>query len=59
VALDSLSDNERLAIHLYYIDTNPQQAAAAVLGLSRSGFYKLLARARGHLARLMREVEKR
>ncbi|UCD29943.1 MAG: sigma-70 family RNA polymerase sigma factor [Planctomycetota bacterium] len=57
-ALDLLSDNERLAIHLYYLDSNPQEAAAGVLGLSRSGFYKLLARARNRLAGLMREVEK-
>ncbi len=52
-ALRSLSDAERLAIHLYYLDPDPVAAAQASLGLSRSGFYKLLARAREHLSTLM------
>lgn len=52
-ALRSLSDAERLAIHLYYLDPDPVAAAQASLGLSRSGFYKLLARAREHLSILM------
>jgi RNA polymerase sigma-70 factor (ECF subfamily) len=55
VAMRSLSDSERLAIHLYYLDPDPVVAAQASLGLSRSGFYKLLARAREHLALLMGE----
>lgn len=55
VALRSLSDAERLAIHLYYLDPDPVAAAQASLGLSRSGFYKLLARAREHLAIVMGE----
>ncbi|MDZ4830313.1 MAG: sigma-70 family RNA polymerase sigma factor [Phycisphaerae bacterium] len=50
VALQSLSDAERLAIHLYYLDPDPVRAAEARFGLSRSGFYKLLSRAREHLA---------
>lgn len=55
VAMRSLSDAERLAIHLYYLDPDPVAAAQASLGLSRSGFYKLLGRAREHLALLMDE----
>lgn len=55
VAMRSLADAERLAIHLYYLDPDPVAAAQASLGLSRSGFYKLLARAREHLALLMGE----
>ncbi|MCZ6542255.1 MAG: RNA polymerase sigma factor [Phycisphaerales bacterium] len=53
-ALDRLDDRERLAVHLYYLDADPVNAAASALGLSRSGYYKLLARAREHLADLMK-----
>ncbi|MBN1345224.1 MAG: sigma-70 family RNA polymerase sigma factor [Phycisphaerae bacterium] len=56
LALDALADEERLAIHLYYLDADPVEAAASTLGLSRGGFYKLLARARRRLATLMGEV---
>ncbi|GMV96951.1 MAG: RNA polymerase sigma factor [Phycisphaerae bacterium] len=56
-ALDELADDERLAIHLYYLDADPPTAAAESLGLSRSGYYKLLHRARHRLAKLMREVK--
>jgi RNA polymerase sigma-70 factor (ECF subfamily) len=52
-ALDQLPDDERLAIHLQYLEHDPVDAARSALGLSRSGFYKLLARAREHLAQLM------
>jgi RNA polymerase sigma-70 factor (ECF subfamily) len=55
VALRSLPDTERLAVHLYYLDPDPVAAAESSLGLSRSGFYKLLARAREHLATLLGE----
>lgn len=56
-ALDQLPDDERLAIHLQYLEHDPIAAARSALGLSRSGFYALLARAREHLAQLMsREV---
>src|SRR5205085_8237043 len=55
-ALDGLPDDERLAIHLFYLDADPVAAASAALKLSRSGFYKLLARARQRLAAAMREV---
>jgi RNA polymerase sigma-70 factor (ECF subfamily) len=52
-ALEQLPDDERLAVHLYYLDADPVTAASACLGVSRSGFYKLLARARERLADLM------
>ncbi|MBL9141006.1 MAG: sigma-70 family RNA polymerase sigma factor [Phycisphaerae bacterium] len=52
-ALDRLPDDERLAIHLQYLEHDPIAAAKSALGLSRSGFYALLARAREHLAQLM------
>lgn len=53
LALDELPDDERLAIHLYYLEPDPVAAAAGALGVSRSAFYKLLARARDHLASIM------
>ena len=53
-ALEELDDPERLAIHLYYLEADPVRAAASALELSRSGYYKLLARARQRLADLLR-----
>src|SRR5262245_55710159 len=55
-ALDALPDDERLAIHLFYLEADPVAAASSALKLSRSAFYKLLSRARERLACLMREV---
>ncbi len=52
-ALQQLDDRERLAIHLYYLEADPVGAATSALGLSRSGYYKLLSRARGRLADLI------
>lgn len=57
-ALDRLPDRERLAVHLYYLDPDPERAASTVMGLSRSGFHKLLARARDQLAGAMREAQR-
>jgi DNA-directed RNA polymerase specialized sigma24 family protein len=51
--MERLDDRERLAIHLHYLESDPVKAAASALGLSRSGYYKLLARARERLASLM------
>jgi RNA polymerase sigma-70 factor (ECF subfamily) len=55
-ALGELPDQERLAIHLFYLDADPVIAAREALGVSRSGFYKLLARARERLGMLMGSV---
>ena len=55
-ALDELPDDERLAIHLYYLEPDPVVAAGSALGISRSGFYKLLGRARDHLASILGSV---
>lgn len=54
-ALEQLPDDQRLAIHLHYLEHDAVDAAQRALGLSRSGFYKLLARARASLADLLRE----
>lgn len=52
-ALDKLPDDERLVIHLQYLDPDPVGAAQRSLGVSRSGYYKMLQRARERLASLM------
>lgn len=52
-ALEQLPDDERLAVHLYYLDADPVVAAVECLGVSRSGFYKLLGRARERLQTLL------
>jgi RNA polymerase sigma-70 factor (ECF subfamily) len=55
-ALAELPDDERLAIHLYYLEADAPRAANEAIGISRSGFYKLLARARGRLTTIMTGV---
>jgi RNA polymerase sigma-70 factor (ECF subfamily) len=59
VAIEALPDDERLAVHLFYIEDDPAVVAAEAMKLSRAGFYKLLARARNKLASRMREVPSR
>lgn len=54
-AMDHLSDDERLALHLYYVDADPVASAAQALSLSRSSFYKLLAAARTKLAQHLQQ----
>lgn len=53
-ALMRLPDDERLAIHLHYLEADPVRAAMPALGVSRSGFYKLLSRARQRLSEWLR-----
>jgi len=45
-AIRQLPEREALALHLYYLDPDPLNAARDVIGVSRSGFYKLLSRAK-------------
>jgi RNA polymerase sigma-70 factor (ECF subfamily) len=52
-AMEQLPEKERLVIHLQYLDPNPVGAAQRSLGLSRSGYYKTLQRARERLSALM------
>jgi RNA polymerase sigma-70 factor (ECF subfamily) len=53
-----LTEKERLALHAYYLQERDVEEARAVLGLSRSGFYRVLASACESLRRSvkMREV---
>ncbi len=52
-ALDQLPEKERLVIHLHYLDPEPVGAAERSLGISRSGYYATLQRAKERLASLM------
>jgi RNA polymerase sigma factor (sigma-70 family) len=57
-SVSSLTEKERLALHVYYLQERNVEEARSVLGLSRSGFYRVLSsaceRLRGALSK--REV---
>lgn len=56
-AMTQLEEDERLALHLFYLQEEPVVAARSVMGLSRSGFYRVLERAKKNLAaKLSQEV---
>lgn len=48
-----LSTQERLALHIFYLQENSVDDARKILNLSRSGFYRVLERARKNLAELL------
>ena len=50
----TLDENERLALHGFYLQGKSAEQARRITGLSRSGFYRLLSRAR---AKLRRQLE--
>ena len=56
-AIASLPEKERLALHAFYLQELGTDQARAVLGLSRSGFYRVLACARQRLARALGRQE--
>jgi RNA polymerase sigma-70 factor (ECF subfamily) len=58
-AVRELPERERMAVHIHYLCGEPAQVARHTLGLSQSGFYKLLERARGRLRARLLELEKR
>ena len=49
-AIARLPQKERMAVHVFYLQQHPAEQARALLGLSRSGFYRALDRARKRLA---------
>jgi RNA polymerase sigma-70 factor (ECF subfamily) len=51
--ITTLPEKERLALHTFYLQGNSAEAARRILGLSRSGFYRVLERARKRLERLL------
>jgi RNA polymerase sigma-70 factor, ECF subfamily len=55
----ALSEKERLALHAFYLQGRDVDEARNVLGLSRSGFYRVLASAVGRLRRLFDTPEVR
>ena len=54
-ALLKLPARERVAIEAFYLLGQSPEQAGSMLGLRRSGFYRVLQRARGRLKRLMSE----
>lgn len=56
-AMPSLSDRERLALHAYYLQGRSVEEARRVLGLSRSGFYRVLSNACRRLRLLLEREE--
>lgn len=54
-AMRALPERERLALHVFYLQDQSVEQARAVLGLSRSGFYRVLQRGRRRLGRLMQD----
>ncbi len=47
--ITTLPEKERLALHTFYLQGNSAEAAHRIMGLSRSGFYRVLERARKRL----------
>lgn len=56
-AIRQLPERERLALHLFYLKQEPVKVARQVLDLSRSGFYKLLDRAKRRVAITMKQTQ--
>ena len=54
-----LNDDERLALHAFYLQDKSAEEARRIMGLSRSGFYKLLDRARMKLRRQWEQHEEK
>jgi RNA polymerase sigma-70 factor (ECF subfamily) len=48
-----LPEKERLALHAFYLRDESAEQARRIMGLSRSGFYRVLERGRKRLERLM------
>lgn len=56
-ALLQLPERERLSLQAFYLQGLDAEQARAVLGLSKSTFYRVLAKARERLAAIHRRVE--
>jgi RNA polymerase sigma-70 factor (ECF subfamily) len=51
--ITTLPEKERLALHTFYLQGNSAENVQRLMGLSRSGFYRVLDRARKRLRKLM------
>lgn len=51
--ITALPEKERLALHTFYLQGKSAEVARRIMGLSRSGFYRVLDRARKRLERLL------
>ncbi len=51
--ITKLPERERLALHTFYLQDKSADNARRIIGLSRSGFYRLLGRARKRLEYLL------
>lgn len=51
--ITTLPEKERLALHTFYLQGNSADNARKIMGLSRSGFYRVLERARKRLEQLL------
>lgn len=56
-AIEQLSENERLAVHIIYLCEQPAEVAQQALGLSSSGFYKTIEKARTRLRLILSQQE--
>ncbi len=56
-AVAALPERERLGLHAFYLQSLDVEEARTVLGLSRSGLYRLLACARRRLRRVLEKQE--
>lgn len=56
-AIRRLPYRERMALHIFYLDEQPAEMARKTLGLSTSGFYKLLDRARDRVKAIQHDQE--
>jgi len=56
-SVPSLSQKERLALHAYYLQGRNVEEARGVLGLSRSGFYRVLSSACERLRKILNKQE--
>ncbi len=57
-AIRELPEKERVVLHLFYLQQQPVDEARLIVGLSRSGFYRVLERARKRLQRMLQQKER-
>jgi DNA-directed RNA polymerase specialized sigma subunit len=51
--ITTLPEKERLALHTFYLQGSSADNVRRIVGLSRSGFYRVLERARKRLEQLL------